>query len=112
MEVTARLPSSWSQGLFLLGFKCKRHYSYDDEDHVDDNGTPVASLTHCRVTILQLSDFCSDLSPHDVPVHVAVTNSSARILKLEDWPGSSFLQEKYHAPPWLMVPSPVSAKTN
>ena len=76
-------------------FECKRHYSYDDDGGDDENlvASPFSSL----------SKNYSELSPYDVPVHVAVTNVfGSDFESIEDRSGSSFLQEVCHAPPWVM----------
>jgi len=101
--------------LGLVIFECKRHYFYDDEG--DDNDNLVTS------PFSSLSNFCSDVSPYDVPVHwhVAVANDfGSDFGSIEDRSGSSFLQEVCHAPPCVMYTpqlfevgtSAVSAKTN
>jgi hypothetical protein len=51
----------------------------------------------------------SEVSPYDVPVHVAVTNVfDSDIGSIEDHSGSSFLQEVCHAPPCVMYTSQIS----
>jgi hypothetical protein len=46
-----------------------------------------------------LSNFCSEVSPYEVPVHVAVTSVfDSDFGSIEDRSGSSFLQEVCHAP--------------
>lgn len=72
-------------------FECKRHYSYD-EDEGDDGENLVAS------PFSNPSKNCSDVSPFDVPVHVAVTNF-LDFESIEDRSGSCFLQEVSHALP-------------
>jgi hypothetical protein len=85
----------WKLVLGHVMFECKRHYSYDDGGGDDENlvASPFSSL----------SKNYSELSPYDVPVHVAVTNVfGSDFESIEDRSGSSFLQEVCHAPPWVM----------